>query len=111
MMFANCQKLKTICCSNDWSNTDANDSMMFFNCKKLVGGQGTIYDSNMEGKTYARLDGGVGAPGYFTGDTMTGIKGLNGSEAKGDIYNLAGQRLNKPAKGINIVGGRKVVLK
>ena len=112
MMFANCQKLKTICCSNDWSNTDANDSMMFFNCKKLVGGQGTVYDSNMEGKTYARLDGGVGAPGYFTGETMTSLKGLNDLKDSEDaIYNLSGQRLNKPTKGINIVGGRKVVLK
>ena len=111
LMFAGCTELTTICCSNDWSTTEASNTMMFFNCKKLVGGQGTVYDSNMEGKTYARPDGGASAPGYFTADTMTGIKGLNGSEAKGDIYNLAGQRLNKPAKGINIIGGQKVLVK
>jgi hypothetical protein len=27
------------------------------------------------------------------------------------IYNLTGQRLNKPKKGINIIGGRKVIAK
>jgi hypothetical protein len=27
------------------------------------------------------------------------------------IYNLAGQRLLKPQKGINVIGGRKVVVK
>ena len=35
---------------------------------------------------------------------------FNGKQTKDkEIYNLAGQRLAKPQKGINIVGGRKIV--
>ena len=68
-------------------------------------------------KTYARPDGGTGSPGYFTADTMTGIKAIdNGQQSTdGSIYkqgstivNLSGQRIGKMHKGINIVNGRKV---
>ena len=42
----------------------------------------------------------------------TGIEEIEGVENSKDlIYNLAGQRLNKLQKGINIVGGRKVLIK
>ncbi len=42
-------------------------------------------------------------------DDVTGIRTLSDSPLKGeDIYNLAGQRLNAPQKGLNIIGGRKV---
>ena len=30
---------------------------------------------------------------------------------EGSIYNIAGQRLSKPQRGINIINGRKVVVK
>ncbi|MBR5393464.1 MAG: serpin family protein [Bacteroidaceae bacterium] len=33
------------------------------------------------------------------------------SKGKGAIYNLAGQRLNKPQHGLNIIGGKKVMIK
>ena len=43
-------------------------------------------------------------------DVITGIKSLSDSPLKGeDIYNLAGQRLQKMQRGINIVGGRKIL--
>lgn len=35
----------------------------------------------------------------------------NAKVANDAIYNLAGQRLAKPAKGINVIGGKKVVIK
>ena len=43
----------------------------------------------------------------------TGIKNLTSplSKGKGNIYNVAGQRLSKMQKGINIVNGKKVVSK
>ena len=42
----------------------------------------------------------------------TGLKEIEGVEDSKDlIYNIAGQRLNKLQKGINIVGGRKVLIK
>ena len=48
-------------------------------------------------------------------DDETGIFDVRGKmeDGRGDgvIYNIAGQRLNKPQRGINIVNGRKVVIK
>ena len=45
-------------------------------------------------------------------DDATGIQTLSNSPLKGeDIYNLAGQRLNKMQKGINIVNGKKIIIK
>ena len=44
---------------------------------------------------------------------QTGIENVFGADENGTvtIYNLAGQRLNKLEKGINIVNGRKVLVK
>ena len=39
---------------------------MFFGCTNLVGGAGTAYDNSHTDHTYARIDGGTEAPGYFT---------------------------------------------
>ena len=33
------------------------------------------------------------------------------SPRKGEIYNLAGQRLSKPQRGLNIIGGKKVIVR
>ena len=45
-------------------------------------------------------------------EDATGIKTLSDSPLKGEnIYNLAGQRMNKMQKGINIVNGKKIIIK
>ena len=45
-------------------------------------------------------------------DDTTGIDELNsGVTRDASVYNLRGQRLVAPQKGINIVGDRKVVVK
>ena len=46
-------------------------------------------------------------------DDPTGIEAIDNGQLTMDnaIYNLAGQRLNKKQKGINIVGGKKVSVK
>ena len=47
-------------------------------------------------------------------DTPTGVESLNPAPSTvrdGSIYNLAGQRMSKLHKGINIVNGKKVVIK
>ena len=46
-------------------------------------------------------------------DQVTGIDSLTPSLSKGEgeIYNLAGQLLSKPQKGINIIGSKKVMIK
>lgn len=45
--------------------------------------------------------------------TTTGISDIktDANQQEAVIYNLAGQRLNAPKKGINIINGRKVVIK
>ena len=47
----------------------------------------------------------------FGGNDADGIKNINPalSEGEGTIYNLAGQRLQRPQKGINIVNGKKIL--
>ena len=54
-----------------------------------------------------------GVKAFFFGDEATGIQSIdNGQETtEGAIYNLAGQRLSKIQKGINIVGAKKVMVK
>ncbi|MBQ6191065.1 MAG: BspA family leucine-rich repeat surface protein [Bacteroidaceae bacterium] len=119
-MFNSCSELTTICCFGDWSTSNANSGAMFQGCDKLVGGKGTLYNYSFVDKTYARPDGGTGSPGYFTADTMTGIKAIdNGQRTTDDrfyeqgstIVNLAGQRIGKMQKGIYIVNGKKVAVK
>ena len=46
-------------------------------------------------------------------DTSTGINTIQNLSSKENvaIYTLSGQRVNTPAKGINIIGGKKIVIK
>ncbi len=67
-LFSGCTNLETITVSDKfklYQYVSAND--MFTDCTKLTGVRGTTYNaSNPTNKTYARVDGGAGAPGYFT---------------------------------------------
>ena len=67
-MFAGGMSLTTIICTSDWSNalTSTASANMFNGCTKLVGGNGTTYNSSYMDKTYARPDRGTTAPGYFS---------------------------------------------
>ena len=62
------------------------------------------------GKAYYQSTSGVKAF-FFDGDEATGIeKTLSNSPLKGEnIYNVAGQKLSKMQKGINIVNGKKIL--
>ena len=42
-------------------------------------------------------------------DDPTGITSLKATTERKEIYNLAGQRLNRASKGINIIDGKKVL--
>jgi hypothetical protein len=50
---------------------------------------------------------------YEGSDDVSAINGIKMDAIKKDtpVYNLRGQRLTAPQKGINIIGGRKVVVK
>ncbi|MBR5394728.1 MAG: hypothetical protein IK144_06540 [Bacteroidaceae bacterium] len=69
--------------------------------------QGTI----KAGKAYLELPEGVDIKAfYFEEDEATGISNVDNAQIEnGAIYNLAGQRLNKVQKGINIINGKKVL--
>ena len=62
------------------------------------------------GKAYLELDSNVKAFYFlFPGDDATGIANVEKTIENGAIYNVAGQRLQKMQKGINIVNGKKVL--
>ena len=67
-MFECCSKLTTIYVSSAFNtNSVTNSRDMFYKCTSLKGGEGTAaYGSDKIDKTYARIDGGTSAPGYFT---------------------------------------------
>ena len=70
-MFYRCSKLETIYASDKFKTASvtmaiANSHEMFYGCTLLVGGAGTKYNGNYTDKTYAHIDGGASAPGYFT---------------------------------------------
>lgn len=53
------------------------------------------------------------AAGFSFDTIITGIEGILGTDGTNDgkIYDLSGRRLNKPVKGLNIIGGKKVLVK
>ena len=61
------------------------------------------------GKAYFQSNASVKAF-FFDGDDATGIENLNNQNTLNTpIYNLAGQRMSKMQKGINIVDGKKIL--
>lgn len=42
-------------------------------------------------------------------DTETGVFEVEGGEQNAEIYDLTGRRLDKPAKGVNVIGGKLVI--
>ncbi len=61
-----CSKLTTIYVGDSWSTSNVtSSSMMFVNCTRLVGGNGTVYNSSYTNATYARIDT-ASTPGYLT---------------------------------------------
>ena len=61
------------------------------------------------GKGYIVKTSSVKAFYGFDSDDATGIAGINVSDENAVIYNVAGQRLSKAVKGINIINGKKVL--
>ena len=65
-MFEGCTELTTISVSDDFVVDQVTMSdTMFSGDTKLVGGHGTVYDSDHIDKEYAHYDGGENDPGYF----------------------------------------------
>ena len=108
------QDLPAINIANELKGTDAAteaDGTMYVLAKpegEKIGfykAEGTI----AAGKAYYQSTSGVKAF-YFDGDDATGISLTPAlSEGEGAVYNLAGQRLQKMQKGINIIGNKKIL--
>ena len=81
-MFQVCPNLTTIYASNSFVTTSVTSSdNMFTGDTKLVGGMGTIFSSSHIDKEYARIDGGISNPGYFTDKSSISIRfDANGGE-------------------------------
>ena len=66
-------------------------------------------------KAYLNLGADLGSAAVkgIRWDLADGINGLTpaSASAKSEIYNLAGQRMSKLQRGVNIVGGKKVLVK
>ena len=66
-MFSSCSSLKTIYVGSKWSTASVTESnSMFYNCTAIVGGKGTKFNSEKTDATFARVDGGTSAQGYFS---------------------------------------------
>ena len=61
------------------------------------------------GKAYLEYEGAAGIKAFQLAGDATGIANVEKNAENGLIFNLAGQRLNKVQKGINIVNGKKVL--
>lgn len=66
MMFGECENLTTIYASDRFQLDSTLNNLVFYGDNSLVGGAGTIYNKNATNDSYARIDGGVDNPGYFT---------------------------------------------
>ena len=85
-MFCDCSNLTTIYASKKFVvNQLESSNNIFCNNTKLIGGQGTIYDSTKVDNTYARLDWGSVLPGYFS--TVYDSSKLNIKESEYLILN------------------------
>lgn len=98
-----------------WDDDDY--ALLYAVCKngKVVGftteSTYTIDDATAEWSVRAANEmGGLGEA--TVAQEATGIEEIeNAASADDKIYNLAGQRLKKAGKGINIIGGKKVIVK
>ncbi len=65
------------------------------------------------GKIYLQAKDSYSAPDFLGFGDATGVNTLNVERetVNGECYNLAGQRVAQPTKGLYIVNGRKVIIK
>ncbi len=85
-MFEYCDSIETIFVNNKWSlGCVTSGSSVFYRCKSLVGGAGTVYNSSHTDYTYAHVDGGVSNPGYFTLKTLDGDVDCDGKVNINDV--------------------------
>lgn len=77
------------------------------------GSNGGTQLKNGAHKAYLAVPEVEAAKGYPFGGDATGIEGLNinDNDNVNEVYDLQGRRVVRPAKGIYIVNGKKIVVK
>jgi hypothetical protein len=106
--------LPAISVPNDLKGTDTDieaDGTMYVLAK--LDGKAGFYKAEgtiAAGKAYYQSTSGVKAF-YFGNGDATSIQTIDNAQKTTEdaIYNIAGQRLNKVQKGINIINGKKVL--
>jgi len=103
------------------SSTDVGAAPTGYTNFVLVGGSGTASFKKITGdnsatvgagKAYLKLAGDSFAPQLFFDDDVTAINKVETKKVEdGIFYNLAGQQVAQPTKGLYIVNGKKVVIK
>ena len=65
--FGGCSALTTIYADSTWTlpSSGVSGTQVFYNCRNLVGGNGTTWTSLNVGYAYMRIDA-AGTPGYLT---------------------------------------------
>ena len=91
-----------------------NPGVYYINTSSQLKKLGEGYTANLKGfRAYFTVDSGSGVKALsFDFDDATGISLMEDGRSQmedGAIYNVAGQRLNKMQKGINIVNGKKIL--
>ena len=72
------------------------------------------YAGELKGfRAFYRKETAQAVAGFSFDTIITGIDGILGTDGTNDgtIYDLSGRRLNKPVKGLNIIGKKKVLVK
>ena len=94
-----------------WNGTDGYSYYYLASDQFHLATSGTL----QSGKAYLKVAGSPTAPSLNLGfDDATGIESIAKSQeltANGQYYNLSGQRVAQPTKGLYIVNGRKVIIK
>ena len=60
---------------------------------------------------YLTVSSGSGVKAFFLGDTEDAIKSVFDGVAAGEVYDLSGRKVTKLQRGVNIVNGKKVIVK
>ena len=77
-------------------------------------GDAEVQEVLIDGETYwtaSEPEAKMAIIGAMVPSTPTAIEAVETAQQAGAIYNIAGQRIGKLQKGINIVGGKKIVVK
>ena len=136
-MFADCTSLSYMDMSTLTVNKNANVSNMFRNCKCLMNIiNQSVFPSEIEDETFISLPtrGIVDIPSDCLADyqtatgwrhlfitaedemkanssSLTAINSITEEESKTSVFSFAGERLTAPVKGLNIIDGKKVMMK